>query len=88
MSINSNLRKSKPLPPLRSSEEAREWLVAQGITVTQFARENGLSLDAVKDLLLDRGTGRSGKSHAAAVALGMKRNPQMPAQSRATPRGR
>lgn len=88
MSNHSNLRKSKPLPPLRSSAKARDWLVEQGLTVTQFARNNGLSVDAVKDLLLDRGTGRSGKSHDAAVALGMKRNPQMPAQSRATPRGR
>ena len=88
MPTNKNRRNPEQPAKLRTHNQARAWLVEQGITATQVARDNGLSVDAVKDLLLDRSTGRSGKAHDAAVALGMKRNPQMPAQSRATPRGR
>ena len=58
---------------LRSVAEARKFLREQGITAEAFARRHGLSRDAVHNLLTGRVQGKYGKSHAAAVALGMKR---------------
>jgi len=60
---------------LRTPEQAREWLRESGITVVAFAKQHGLSRDAVNDALRGVGKGNFGKSHAAAVALGMKRDP-------------
>ncbi len=88
MSKSNSRCKPAPEAPLRTAEQARDWLLEQGVTATQFARENGLSLDSVKDLLLGRSKARSGKGHAAAVALGMKRNPRIHALSRQAPRER
>ncbi len=84
-SISSGKQKT---PPLRTAEEARQWLNDQGITATQFARDNKLSIDAVKEVLNGRSKANFGKSHAAAVALGMKPNPRIAALSRKATRGR
>lgn len=88
MSNRSKTSKPHPLPPLRTKEQAREWLLEQGLTLTQFARDNGLTLDSVRDVLIGRSKARTGNAHAAAVALGIKRNPLKPAESRERPRGR
>lgn len=73
--------------PLRTAEQARQWLTDQGITATQFARDNKLSIDAVKEVLCGRSKAKFGKSHAAAIALGMKTNPRIATLSRKPPRG-
>lgn len=73
---------------LRTAQQARDWLVANGITVVQFANDNDLPVYTVRDVLLGRSKARTGMAHAAAVALGMKPNPRLPAKSRENPRGR
>lgn len=60
---------------LRTPEEARQWLRDNGITVTAFAEQNDLCRHAVNDALRGLGKGNFGKSHAAAVALGIKHVP-------------
>ena len=62
-------------PDLRTPDEARQWLRDNGITVTAFAEHNDLCRHAVNDALRGMGKGNFGKSHAAAVALGIKRDP-------------
>nr|WP_237761534.1 hypothetical protein [Stenotrophomonas maltophilia] len=50
-----------------------------GITVVAFARQNNLDRHAVNDALRGVGKGNFGKSHEAAVALGIKRDLDRPA---------
>ena len=76
MSTRSSRRKSRTTP-LRTAEQAREWLRTNGLSASQFARDKGLSLDAVKEVLNGRSKANFGKAHAAAVALGMKPNPEI-----------
>lgn len=73
--------------PLRSPEEARQWLRDNGMSVSEFARSNGFSRDAVNDLVIGRSQGERGEAHRAAIALGMKRKPRIPALSRKNPQG-
>ncbi|MBH1633676.1 DNA-binding protein [Stenotrophomonas maltophilia] len=73
---------------LRTPEEARQFLRDNGITVVEFARQNGLDRHAVNDALRGVGKGNFGKSHQAAIALGIKRDPDSctePANSRQKP---
>lgn len=73
---------------LRTPEQARQHLRDNGITVVEFARQNGLDRHAVNDALRGVGKGNFGKSHEAAVALGIKRDPNSctnPPTSRQTP---
>ncbi len=60
---------------LRTPEQARQFLRDNGITVVEFARQNGLDRHAVNDALRGVGKGNFGKSHQAAIALGIKRDP-------------
>ena len=76
MSTRSSRRKPRTTP-LRTAEQAREWLRSNGLSASQFARDKGLSLDAVKEVLNGRSKANFGKAHAAAVALGMKPNPEI-----------
>lgn len=57
---------------LRTPEQARQWLSYQGITVSQWARENGFSVSLVFEVLAGRKKCLRGKSHNIAVLLGMK----------------
>ncbi len=73
---------------LRTPEQARQFLRDNGITVVEFARQNGLDRHAVNDALRGVGKGNFGKSHQAAIALGIKRDPDSctkPADSRRKP---
>ncbi len=73
---------------LRTPEEARQFLRDNGITVVEFARQNGLDRHAVNDALRGVGKGNFGKSHQAAIALGIKRDPDSctkPSNSRQKP---
>lgn len=42
-------RKTTATPPTRTTDEARTWLRANGITIAAFARKHGLSRDVVGD---------------------------------------
>ncbi|MEA9586403.1 DNA-binding protein [Xanthomonas sp. WHRI 10064A] len=64
----------------RSPEQARQWLEANGITVSAFARQNGVDRSVVHDLLRGRSQGKYGESHKAAIALGLKAPPNSATQ--------
>lgn len=57
---------------LRTPAEARAWLDYQGITVSQWARENNVHHSLVREILAGRKKCLRGKSHNIAVLLGMK----------------
>lgn len=57
---------------LRTAAEAKDWLEYQGISVSQWSRENGVSRSLVYEILAGRKKGHRGMSHNIAVALGMK----------------
>ena len=57
----------------RTPEEARAWLDYQGITIAQWARENGMHDSLVREVLAGRKKCLRGMSHNIAVLLGMKR---------------
>lgn len=66
--MKPRLRKYRTLSP----EQAKQWLQANGYTVRQFCRDHGIDVAAAYEILNRRTVGRSGKAHAAAVALGLK----------------
>ncbi|MFA1030696.1 MULTISPECIES: DNA-binding protein [Pseudomonas syringae group] len=57
---------------LKSPQEAKLWLRAQGISVTEFARDHGLDLGTTYQVLAGRKKGLRGKAHKVAIALGIK----------------
>lgn len=63
-------------PRLRTPAQARKWLEANGINVSEWCRVRGISRYAVADLLRGKSKGYRGDAHKAAVALGMKPDPK------------
>ncbi|KFB76079.1 hypothetical protein [Candidatus Accumulibacter cognatus] len=57
---------------LRTREEVLEDFARKGISIRGWAKKNGVSHAVVRGLLSGRLTGRIGKSHKAAVLLGIK----------------
>lgn len=70
---------SQPYQIIRSPKQAKQWLRRQGKTVRAFCREHGLDEQAAYEVLSGRQTGHFGKAHQAAVALGIKPDPDNPA---------
>lgn len=66
----------KPLPYPQSLDSAHYYFYQHGITMTAWAKSLDISIQAVRDILSRRSVGRSGKSHTAAVALGLKKAPE------------
>lgn len=62
--------------PLRTLSQAKAWLDAQGKSVQEFAREHDLCPSTTYQVLSGHKKGKRGKSHAAAVCLGLKAEPQ------------
>lgn len=60
----------------RSVDEFRQWLYDHGISLAQFCRDHNISEVAAKDLLRGKQKGTYGKSHLAAVAMGLKPDPE------------
>lgn len=54
----------------------RDELDAQGKPVSEWARERGLSYDAVTMVLKGRAKGRRGEAHRVFVAIGLKQPPR------------
>ncbi|WP_122583384.1 DNA-binding protein [Pseudomonas viridiflava] len=57
---------------LKSPNEAKLWLLAQGVSVAEFSRQHGLDQATTYQVLAGRKKGNRGKAHHAAVALGIK----------------
>ena len=60
------------MQPLKTAEEVRLDFERRGINVTQWARERGLTRQAVFAVLNGKTKGRRGDAHKAAVLLGIK----------------
>jgi len=60
------------MKPLRTGEQARQWLDEQGISITAFALAHGLDPATTYQVLAGRKKGKRGHAHDAAVELGMK----------------
>lgn len=60
------------MPVLRTLSQAKAWLDEQGKSVQEFAREHGLCPSTTYQVLSGHKKGKRGKSHAAAVCLGIK----------------
>lgn len=57
---------------LKSRQEAKAWLQAQGISIAEFARDHGLDEATTYQVLSGAKKGLRGKAHNAALALGIK----------------
>ncbi len=57
---------------LRTPDEVKRELEAQGLTIAGWARANGLRPRHVYDVLSGRNRGKFGTAHAIAVLLGIK----------------
>jgi len=62
--------------PLRTPEQARAWVLANGINLAELARKHGISRFAIYNVLEGKCRGRRGQSHVAAVVLGIKADPK------------
>ena len=64
-------------PPYPSTPKtARAWFILNGICITEWCKTLNLDHGAVTDLLRAKSKGSRGKAHKAAVALGLKKNPE------------
>lgn len=57
---------------IRTPEQIRASLLAQGVSVAQWAKANGFNPGDVYALLAGRKKGSRGESHRIAVMLGLK----------------
>ena len=64
-----------PLPRFQSPDACAAWLRANGVNVSQLARDNGLPRLVIVDLLRGKRKGHRGQAHRAAVLLGLKDDP-------------
>lgn len=60
---------------LKSPTEAKDWLRANGISISDFARQHDLDPPTTYQVLSGVKKGYRGKVHKAAVALGIKADP-------------
>jgi len=65
---------------VRTLEQARHWFEARGVSVSDWAKENGFPRDVVYAILAGRTRGRRGRAHQVAVALGIKPAPPAPVE--------
>lgn len=63
---------SKKRNSARAAEEVRGDFLRKGISISAWAKQHKLSRSLVHAVLSGRLTGRFGKSHKAAVLLGIK----------------
>lgn len=60
-------------PPLRTPAEVKELFAYHGVSVAQWARENGFSAQMVHKVINGQSAMSLGQSHKIAVLLGMKK---------------
>lgn len=71
-------------PPYPSTpKQARDWFTTNGICISEWCRKLGLDVGSVTDLLRSKSKGTRGKSHKAAIFLGLKKNPELAAKKKA-----
>lgn len=65
----------KPLPYPQTHKSAARWFKRHGVCKAHWARYFGFERTVVEHLLRGKLKGRYGQSHAAAIKLGLKENP-------------
>ncbi|MCC4602923.1 helix-turn-helix domain-containing protein [Xanthomonas campestris pv. parthenii] len=73
---------------VRTPDQAREWLMSNGLTMSGFARRLGVNRTVIDDLLRGRSQGKYGDAHTAAVALGLKAPPNYAAKVQTSKRSK
>lgn len=63
---------SKAPRPLRTPQEVKDDFQRRGLTIAQWARDNGFLPAQVNQVLAGQAKGRYGNSHRIAVRLGLK----------------
>lgn len=64
-------------PPYPSTpKQARAWFNANGVCIADWCKERGIDRFTVVDLLRGKRKGHRGEAHTAAIALGLKADPQ------------
>ncbi|MDR3055235.1 MAG: hypothetical protein LBU53_07520 [Zoogloeaceae bacterium] len=68
-----------PLPYPQTRQTARAWFLDNGVCIAEWARDQGLSYQRVKDFFRRQQMpkGVRGEAHRVAVALGLKKNPNL-----------
>jgi gp16 family phage-associated protein len=64
-----------PLPYPQTPESANAWFVRHGICKSHWAEAQGIDRMTLVDLLRGRLKGLRGEAHHAAIALGLKADP-------------
>ncbi|WP_371321277.1 DNA-binding protein [Achromobacter seleniivolatilans] len=67
---------ASPATSRRSPSRDLAWFRANGVTISSWCRQEGLSYHVVRELLYGRNKGIRGESHRAAIALGIKPDPK------------
>ncbi len=65
---------------VRTLEQARRWFDFHGISIADWALENGFPPAQVYAVLAGRNRGRRGTAHRIAVSLGLKKGAVEPSQ--------
>lgn len=60
----------------KTAEQVKEDLKTKGIPLTQWAKDNGFPVPAVRAVIYGRNKGYFGQGHKIALALGMKCQPK------------
>lgn len=60
----------------KTAEQVKEDLKTKGIPLTQWAKDNGFPVSAVRAVIYGRNKGYFGQGHRIAVGLGMKGQPK------------
>jgi len=60
---------------VKTPEQVRQDFIANGINLSEWAREHQVSRYTVIDILRGKRVGRRGESHKVAVMLGIKEDP-------------
>ena len=63
-------------PPQTALLKKRAELAAHGINLRELCEAKNISYQAARELLCGKSSGRRGNSHRAAVALGLKPDPE------------
>lgn len=59
-------------PPVRTAEDIRQIFSTRGLSIAEWARQQGFSVPLVYQVLSGQRKGMRGQSHRIAVALGLK----------------
>lgn len=71
---------------LKTPQQARQWFRANGISISQWCRDNKVSRHTVNDLLRGKQQGHYGNAHRVAVLLRLKQEPATTYHSSASKR--